>query len=164
MISGREPILAILCNKAHGFTHALTPFGWDDKPRSSVYAFRTSSMHYKDPAVSVRVTRLWKHTETSMHQSSQKGKWNDAPMVALTSLRMWHLLRTGQNTGQAPWAFDRMDMCAIPLLTSRSVTLRAWAIVPIYKDFSTYFGRNKLTKTERTLLWAQIWNNSITKL
>jgi hypothetical protein len=32
------------------------------------------------------VTRLWKHTETSMHQCSQKGKWNDAPMAALTSL------------------------------------------------------------------------------
>jgi hypothetical protein len=28
-------------------------------------------------------------------------------------LRMWHLLRTSQNIGQAPWAFDRMDMCAI---------------------------------------------------
>jgi hypothetical protein len=24
---------------------------------------------------------------------------------------MWHLLRTGQNIGQAPWAFDRMDVC-----------------------------------------------------
>jgi hypothetical protein len=24
---------------------------------------------------------MWKHTETSMHQSSQKGKWNDAPMA-----------------------------------------------------------------------------------
>jgi hypothetical protein len=31
-------------------------------------------------------TRLWKHTETSMHQTSQKGKWNDAQMAALTSL------------------------------------------------------------------------------
>jgi hypothetical protein len=29
---------------------------------------------------------MWKHTETSMHPSSQKGKWNDAPMAALTSL------------------------------------------------------------------------------
>jgi hypothetical protein len=26
------------------------------------------------------------HTEISMYQSSQKGKWNDAPMAALTSL------------------------------------------------------------------------------
>jgi hypothetical protein len=32
----------------------LTSFGWDDKPRSSVYAFRTSSTHYKDPEVSER--------------------------------------------------------------------------------------------------------------
>jgi hypothetical protein len=36
-------------------------------------------------------------------------------------LRMWHLLRTGQNIGQARWAFDRMDMCAIKVFSqSRS--------------------------------------------
>jgi hypothetical protein len=48
-----------------------------------------------------------------MHQSSQKGKWNDAPMAALTNLMSQHLLRTGQNIGQAPWAFHRMDKCAL---------------------------------------------------
>jgi hypothetical protein len=36
-------------------------------------------------------------------------------MTALrqSHLRMWHLLRTGQIIGQAPWAFDSVDMCAI---------------------------------------------------
>jgi hypothetical protein len=29
------------------------------------------------------------------------------------SFRMWHLLITGQNIDQAPWAFNSMDMCAI---------------------------------------------------
>jgi hypothetical protein len=50
-----------------------------------------------------------------MHQSSQKGKmeWCANGSTDQPHLRMWHLLRTGQNIGQAPWAFDRMDMCAI---------------------------------------------------
>jgi hypothetical protein len=51
-----------------------------------VYAFRTSSTHYKDLAVSVRKSQDCGNKETSMHHSSQKEKWNDAPMAALTSL------------------------------------------------------------------------------
>jgi hypothetical protein len=52
----------------------------------TLLAFRTSSTHYKDPAVYVRKSQDCGNTITSMHQSSQKGKWNDAPMAALTSL------------------------------------------------------------------------------
>jgi hypothetical protein len=36
-----------------------------------------------------RKSPVWKHTETSMHQSSRKGNGNDAPMAALTTISGW---------------------------------------------------------------------------
>jgi hypothetical protein len=43
----------------------------------------------------------------------RKWEWCANGSTDQSHLRMWHLLRTGQNIGQAPWAFDRMDMCAV---------------------------------------------------
>jgi hypothetical protein len=85
-----------------------------------VYAFRTSTTHYKDPAVPVRKSQNCgniQKPECTEVLKRENGKWLDTPIVAaLTSLISGHLLRTGKNIGQAPWAFSRNDMCAIKVL------------------------------------------------
>jgi hypothetical protein len=43
-------------------------------------------------------------------QICKKMEWCANGSTDQSHLRMWHLLRTGQNIGQAPWSFD---MCAI---------------------------------------------------
>jgi hypothetical protein len=50
--------------------------------------------------------------------SSQKGKmeWCANGSNDQSHLGMRHILKTGQNIGQAPWAFDRMDMCTIKVV------------------------------------------------
>jgi hypothetical protein len=94
----------------------LTSFGWDDKPRSSV---GTHSEH-QAPTIKILQSLCVSHkiVETYRNQHApkfSKGKmeWCANGSTDQSHLRMWHLLRTGQNIGQAPWAFDRMDMCAI---------------------------------------------------
>jgi hypothetical protein len=77
-----------------------------------------------------QVTRLWKHTETNQHApqfSKGKTEWCANGSTDQCHLRMWHLLWTGQNIGQAPWAFDRMDTCAIKVF-SQSIN----TVFPIY--------------------------------
>jgi hypothetical protein len=81
-----------------------------------VYAFRTSSTHYKDPAVSVRKSQDCGNIQKPAYTKVLKrenGRMRLEAAPDQSNPRMWHLLRAGQNIGQAPWAFDSMDMCAI---------------------------------------------------
>jgi hypothetical protein len=41
------------------------------------------------------------------------GQWCANGSTDQSNLRMWHLLRIGHSIGQASWAFDRINMCAI---------------------------------------------------
>jgi hypothetical protein len=90
----------------------LTSFGWDDKPRSSVCT------HSEHQARTIKILQALcvSHTivETYRNQHApkfSKGKieWCANGSTDQSHLRMWHLVRTGQNIGQAPWAFDRME-------------------------------------------------------
>jgi hypothetical protein len=97
----------------------LTSFRWDNKPRSSVCTHSEHQARTIKILQSMCISHKIVETYRNQHaQRSQKGKWNDdhdAPMAGWwghSHLRMWHLLRTDQYIGQAPWAFDRMDMCA----------------------------------------------------
>jgi hypothetical protein len=88
-----------------GNSHVLRMRRWNEV--QCVYAFRTSSTDYKDPAVSVR-------KKPACTEVIKQGKWEWCAYGSTdqSHLRMWHLLRTSQNIGQAPWTSDRMDMCA----------------------------------------------------
>jgi hypothetical protein len=59
-----------------------------------------------------------------LYSSQSKGKnGNDASMAALRPVSSQdgrHLLRTGQNTGQVPWAFEGMDKYAIDMFNQSS--------------------------------------------
>jgi hypothetical protein len=74
-------------------------------------SIRTSRTHYKDPAASVCKSQDCGNiqkpacTKGKMRIMRQWQQWSH--------LRMWRLLRTGQNICQAPWALDRKYMCTI---------------------------------------------------
>jgi hypothetical protein len=76
--------------------------------------FLTESAH---PAVSVPKSQdcgnIQKPAVHAPKFSKGKMEWYANGSTDQSHLRMWHLLRTGQNICQAPWAFDRIDMCAI---------------------------------------------------
>jgi hypothetical protein len=62
----------------------------------------------------------------SINQSKGKCEWCANGSTDQSHLRMWHLLRTGQNIGQAPWAFDRMQMCATQVF-NQSINMCWWS-------------------------------------
>jgi hypothetical protein len=89
---------------------------WDDKPRSSVcthseHQARTINL-LQSPCVSHKIVETYRNQHAPKN-SKRKMEWCANGSTDQSHLRVWHLLRTGQNIGQAPWAFDNMDMCAI---------------------------------------------------
>jgi hypothetical protein len=67
---------------------------------------------------------------------------------------MWHLLRRGQNIGQAPWAFDRLVMCAIKVFHQSINT-----VFPIYACHFTTQVRKLVSA--RVVLKKEIQNLTI---
>jgi hypothetical protein len=101
-------------------TYRPVTFGWDDKPRSSVCTHSEHQTRTIKILQSLCVSHKIVETCRNQHApkfSKGKMEWCANGSTDQSHLRMWHLLRTGQNIGQAPWAFDKMDMCAIKVLT-----------------------------------------------
>jgi hypothetical protein len=63
--------------------------------------------------VSHKIVETYRNLKHVPKFSKGKMEWCANGSTDQSHLRMWHLLRTRQNIGQAPWAFDRMDMCTI---------------------------------------------------
>jgi hypothetical protein len=106
----------------------LTSFEWDDKPRSSVCTHSEHQARTIKILQSLCVSHKIVETYRSQHApkfSKGKMEWCTNGSTDQSHLRMWHLLRTGQNIGQAPWAFDRMDMCAIKVF-NQSINVKMW--------------------------------------
>jgi hypothetical protein len=108
----------------------LASFEWDDKLRSSVcthseYQARTIKI-LQPLCVSHKIVETYRNQHAPMF-SKGKMEWCANGSTDQYHLRMWHLLRTGQNIGQAPWAFDRMDVCAIEVFNRiQSNPTRTW--------------------------------------
>jgi hypothetical protein len=80
-----------------------------------VYTFRTSSTHCTEILQSLCVSHKIVETYRNQHApkfSKGKMEWCANGSTDQSHLRMWHLLKTGQNIGQAPWAFDLTDKCS----------------------------------------------------
>jgi hypothetical protein len=93
----------------------LKSFGWDDKPRSSVCTYsehqvRTTKI-LRSLCVSHKIVETYRY-QHALKFSKGKMEWCANGSNDQSHLRVWHL-RRGLNIGQAPWAFDRMDMCAM---------------------------------------------------
>jgi hypothetical protein len=108
----------------------LTSFRWGDKLRFSVCTYSEHQARTIKILQSLWVSHKIVETYRNQHAPNfSKGKmeWCASGSTDKSHLRMWHLLRTGQHIGQAPWAFDRMDMCAIKVFyqsINQSLTTR----------------------------------------
>jgi hypothetical protein len=99
----------------------LVTLGWDDKPRSGVC---THSEHQactvkilQSLCVSHKIVETYKNQHAPKFLKRENGmmrQWQHWPVLSQDDT---YLLRTGQNIGQAPWAFDRTDMCAIKVVS-----------------------------------------------
>jgi hypothetical protein len=107
----------------------LTSFGWDDKPRSSVctHSEHQARTHLQSLCVSHKIVETYRNQHAQKF-SKGKMKWCANGSTDQSHLRMWHFLGTGQNIGKAPWAFDRMDMCAIKVILSIKQAIKTAAV------------------------------------
>jgi hypothetical protein len=97
----------------------VTSFGWDNKPRSSVCTHSEHQARTIKILQSLCVSQEIVETYRNQHApkfSKGKMEWCANGSTDQSRLRMWLLLRTGQNIGQAPRAFRTMDMWAIKVL------------------------------------------------
>jgi hypothetical protein len=90
-----------------------------------VYA---SSMHCKDPAVSVRKSQDTGNIQKPACTKGYIWEWCANGSTDQSHLRMRHLLRTGQNIGKVPRAFDEwmcvLYKCLISQSINETLTLR----------------------------------------
>jgi hypothetical protein len=69
-------------------------------------------------------------------------------MCACSYLFMNQWMRAGQNIGQAPWAFDKMDMCAKKSVLSIPFCQNAFQLFSTFKHFLLEILQNYDTNTD----------------
>ena len=104
----------------------LMSYGWDDKPRSSACTHSEHQAHTIKILQSLCISHRIVETYRNQHApkfSKEKMEWCANGSTDQSHLRMWHLLRTGENIGQAWWAFNNWMYVSIfiPLLNHFSL-------------------------------------------
>jgi hypothetical protein len=150
--------------------HQITWVWWLSRPLDETINRRPVCTHSEHQARTVKILQSLcvshKIVETYRNQHApkfKKGKWEWCTNGSTdqSHLRMQHLLRTGQKIGQTPWAFDRMDMCAIKVFNQSINQPINQSIKPLVASLPLWRRQSwsqSVRRSARTLTLPVMWS------